>query len=183
MYQHRLEAAGWLWIQSPAELKTVLKLSANSADSADHQEQIAQSFQREKVLQTARDCLDIYARLLGENQFVYHDRLTTLDIVLAAHVLVLTKPPFPDRLLTDLLTESYPTLVAHAERIQARSLQLSAPIQAPPAGYSIRSLIPSLAPSQQQEKSEGETHFERAAWGWSALAVGSVGLLLVSNRR
>ncbi|KAF7338131.1 hypothetical protein MVEN_02037900 [Mycena venus] len=116
----------------------------------DHQEQIAQTFQREKVLQTARDCLDIYARLLGENQFVYHGRLTTLDIVLAAHILVIIKPPFPDRLLSDLLTDSYPTLVSHAERILARSLELPPPIHTSPGGHSIWSLLPSLPHNEQR---------------------------------
>ncbi|KAJ7271986.1 hypothetical protein B0H12DRAFT_1092334 [Mycena haematopus] len=122
MHRHRLEAAG-LWIQQPPTESKLLPFSANS----DDQERIAQTFQRDKVLQTARDCLDIYARLLGENQFVYHERMTTLDIVLAAHVLLMIKPPFPDRLLTDLLANSYPTLVSHAERILARSLQSPAP--------------------------------------------------------
>ncbi|KAJ7940432.1 hypothetical protein B0H13DRAFT_1938065 [Mycena leptocephala] len=150
MYLPRLEAAG-LWKPEPIESK----------------EQIAQTFQRDKVVQTARDCLDIYARLLGKKQFVYHERLTTLDIILAAHVLLIIKPPFPDTLLSDLLTDSYPTLVSHAERILSRSLEFPAPM------YSSPGVILS-------GKSEEDTHYERMTWGWVGLAVGSVGLYLLA---
>ncbi|KAJ6502348.1 hypothetical protein C8R45DRAFT_1060628 [Mycena sanguinolenta] len=173
MHRHRLEAAG-LWLQQPPAEAKLLPFSANS----DDQERIAQAFQRDKVLQTARDYLDIYTRLLGENQFVFHNRMTTLDVVLAAHVLLMIKPPFPDRLLSDLLANSYPTLVSHAERILAKSQQLPAPLHASSEGYSISSIFPSLPRSQQREKGEGETRYDREAWGWLALAAGTVGLFL-----
>ncbi|KAJ7905718.1 hypothetical protein B0H14DRAFT_2661291 [Mycena olivaceomarginata] len=163
MHRHRLEAAG-LWVDQPAE-STRLQFSTTT----DHKEQIARAFQRS--VQTARDCLDIYARLLGENQFVYHERLTTLDIVLAAHVLVIIKPPFPDRLLTELLVDSYPTLITESPP----------PLRASPQGYSVWSLLPSLAHKQRREKTEEETQYERVAWGWFTLAAGSVGLFLLSN--
>ncbi|KAJ6525649.1 hypothetical protein B0H19DRAFT_1198199 [Mycena capillaripes] len=178
MHRPRLEAAG-LWNQQPVEPKT---LRESLKSSVDPKEQIAQTFQRDKVVQTARDCLDMYVRLLGENQFVYYERLTTLDIVLAAHVLLIIKPPFPDTLLSSLLSDSYPTLVSHAERILAKSLESPAPVQSLAGGHSIWSLVPSLPllAAEPRQKSEEETHYTRMTWGWVALAVGSVGLYLLT---
>ncbi|KAJ7087838.1 hypothetical protein C8R44DRAFT_649821 [Mycena epipterygia] len=170
----RLEAAG-LWNQPTAEPKN---LGGSPKNFPDHKETIAQTFQRDKVLQTTRDSLDMYARLLGKNQFVYHGRLTTLDIMLAAHLLVILKPPFPDTLLSDLLTDSYPTLVSHAERIMEMTSHLPAPLHSSPQGPSIRSLFPSLIGGSEREKSEEE---ERVNWGWASLAVGSVGLYLMTQ--
>ncbi|KAJ6597089.1 hypothetical protein DFH09DRAFT_1133656 [Mycena vulgaris] len=177
-HRPRLEAAG-LWNSQPVESKDL-----RSKSSPDHKEKIAQTFQREKVLQTARDSLDVYARLLGENQFVY-GRLTTLDIMLAAHILVILKPPFPDTLLSDLLAQSYPTLVSHAERILARSLKSPAAAHSSPRGHTLSSLFPSLRSGSDAkhaargDKSEDETHYELMSWGWVCLAVGSMGLYLI----
>ncbi|KAJ7709702.1 hypothetical protein B0H17DRAFT_970562 [Mycena rosella] len=168
-HRPRLEAAG-LWNEQPIESKDL----RSSKSSPDHKEKFAQTFQREKALQTARDTLDMYVRLLGENQFVHHGRLTTLDIMLAAHILVIIKPPFPETLFSDLLADSYPTLVAHAERILEGSLKAPAPTHNSPQSHSISSLFPPLA--AQRDKSAEETEFELRSWGWISLAVGSVGL-------
>ncbi|KAJ7172280.1 hypothetical protein C8R46DRAFT_1085384 [Mycena filopes] len=177
MQRARLEAAG-LWNQHPAEPKS---LGTATDKGVDHKEQIAQTFQRDKVVQTARDCLDIYVRLLGKNTFFYHGRLTALDVILATHVLLLIKPPFPDTLLSDLLTDSYPTLIAHAERVHARALDLPAPTQSSPTGPSIRSLIPSLPATHRRfEKSEEDVHYERKTWGFFSLVVGSVAMYLLT---
>lgn len=43
---------------------------------------------------------------------------TSLDVYLAAHILLFADPPFPDALLQVQLCESYPGLVEHARRIQ-----------------------------------------------------------------
>ncbi|KAJ6497039.1 hypothetical protein C8R47DRAFT_1113602 [Mycena vitilis] len=175
MYRPRLEATG-LWNNKPTEPKSFL----SSKSSANSNEQIAQRFQQEKVVQTARDCLDMYARLLGENQFVFHERLTSLDVVLAAHVLVIIKPSFPDTLLSSLLTESYPTLVSHAERILARSLEPPTQIESSARNHPIWSLLPSLPVACGREKSEEDIQHERMTLGWVALAVGSVGMYLMT---
>ncbi|KAJ7219489.1 outer mitochondrial membrane transport complex protein-domain-containing protein [Mycena pura] len=174
-HRPRLEAAG-LWSQQPTESKRS-SLPSYSI-SFDDKEEITHTFQREKALQKARDFLDIYTRLLGENQFVYQERPTTLDFVLAAHVLVISRPPFPDKLLSDLLTSSYSTVVLHAERILSRALENPAPVNTLPLGHSIRSLLPSL-PRERAEKSAEETHYDRVTWGWISLAVGSVSLYLL----
>ncbi|KAJ7510071.1 hypothetical protein B0H11DRAFT_1957498 [Mycena galericulata] len=167
----RLEAAG-MWNQHPVESKTW-----PSKSGEDNKQKIAQTFQRDKVLQTARDCLDIYKRLLGENQFIFHERVTTLDIMLAAHILAIIKPPFPDTMLTDLLVDSYPTLVSHADRIISKSMEFPAPSSSP-RGHSIRSLLPSWT-SERVETSEGNNdRFE--GWGWISLAMGSVSIYLIT---
>lgn len=43
---------------------------------------------------------------------------TSLDVYFAAHILLLTDPPFHDAVLQVQLCESYPGLVEHAQRIQ-----------------------------------------------------------------
>lgn len=101
--------------------------------------------------------------------------------MLAAHVVVMIKPPFPDTLLSDLLVDSYPTLVSHAERILSRSKEFPAPNNSS-RGHSIWSLFPSLAGKvgERVEKSEDDIHHERMSWGWISLAVGSVSLYLIT---
>lgn len=110
-------------------------------------------------------------------------RLTTLDIMLAAHLLVILKPPFPDTLLSDLLTDSYPTLVSHAERIMEMASQVPTPLHSSPQGPSIRSLFPSLIGGSNHEHGEQSEEYseERVRWGWASLAVGSVGLYLMTQ--
>ncbi|KAJ7444903.1 hypothetical protein FB451DRAFT_1104641 [Mycena latifolia] len=176
-HRPRLEAAG-LWNQQPIESPDM----QSSKSSPDHKEKIAQTFQREKARQTARDSFDLYSHLLAENQFVYHGRLTTLDIMLAAHILVILKPPFPDTLFSDLLADSYPTLVAHSERILKISSDSPPPIHSSPRGPTISSLLPSLGGNHaaRKEKSEDDRNFELMSWGWVSLAVGSVSLYLMT---
>jgi hypothetical protein len=43
---------------------------------------------------------------------------TSLDVYLAAHILLLTVPPFPDAVLQIQMTEFYPGLIEHARRIR-----------------------------------------------------------------
>ena len=45
---------------------------------------------------------------------------TTLDVYLAAHILLLADPPFPDAVLQIQLTEYYQELIDHARRVQAQ---------------------------------------------------------------
>ncbi|KAJ6623500.1 hypothetical protein B0H10DRAFT_1786622 [Mycena sp. CBHHK59/15] len=174
-HRPRLEAAG-LWNQH-------LNGSKTQKSSPEHKDKIAQAFQREKVLQTARASLDIYVRLLEKKHFVYYNRVSTLDIMLAAHVLLILKPPFPDKLLSNLLAESYPALVSHAETLLARSLESPAPMYGLSRDHSVWSLLPSLSGGETRErrtKSEEEIRHERMSWGWLSLAVGSVGLYLLT---
>jgi len=69
------------------------------------------------------------------------NRISTLDIIVVAHILVLLGIPFLDPLLPDLLKQETPNIVAHAELIQSQLLP-SLPQRQPPASP-VLSLLPS----------------------------------------
>ncbi|OSX65136.1 hypothetical protein POSPLADRAFT_1116715, partial [Postia placenta MAD-698-R-SB12] len=94
------------------------------------------AFRRCQVLAKARALLSIYSKLLGDNRYfhLHSDRPTTLDIVFAAHTHVLMSIPFADPLLQTLLSDSYPTLVAHANAVQ--SFVFPDPVSLPPTADS-----------------------------------------------
>jgi len=100
--------------------------STEAKEGVKAHDRFLQVFEREKVLDKARSTLDIYARLLGQKDFFSGDRPSLLDATVAAHILLLSRPPFPDPLLQDLVNNSYPSLVAHANRVH--DLTLSAPL-------------------------------------------------------
>ncbi|KAL1758357.1 hypothetical protein FB107DRAFT_207506 [Schizophyllum commune] len=102
----------------------------------------ARAFEREKALEKARSSLDVYARRL-ENHKLFFSSLTTLDFIVAAHVLLLVDPPFPENILRDLLNNSYPTLVAHARHVISLATPLSVPVDEAQS-FSVGSLLPTL---------------------------------------
>jgi sorting and assembly machinery component 37 len=143
----------------------------------DRKEKFKRVFEREKVLEKARSSLDIYARLLGRKRYFFSDRPTTLDVYLASHILLLLDAPFPDPLLQSLLTESYPTLTAHARQIHLQAFPTTGsniPLLAP-QNYTLRSLVPwqpaKIRKSIPKPKSEEDIWFDRMRWGWIALVV------------
>ncbi len=106
-----------------------------------------------------------------------------MDLVLAAHILLLVQAPLPDTLLSSLLSSSYPTLLLHARRV----LEIAAPSARvlPPERYSLSALIPYSSfrawwSEPRPQKSEEEKRFERMRWQWIGLAVlGSIGYWFV----
>ena len=101
----------------------------------------------------------------------------------AAHTHILMNVSFTDPLLQTLLSESYPTLVAHAKAVQ--SAAFPDPQSFPPTvpldlSTSLRSLLPVprlrfwSSRKQKEELTEAERKFRRARWGWIGLAVASV---------
>jgi sorting and assembly machinery component 37 len=114
-------------------------------------------------------------------------RPTTLDLTLAAHVLLLVDAPLPDPLLSSLLSSSYPALLLHARRVLNAATPTAAVL--PPGGYSLSALLPypSLRAwwsGPRPPKSEEEKHFERMRWRWLGLAVlGSVGYWIIWGPR
>ena len=56
---------------------------------------------------------------------------TSLDVYLAAHILLLADPPFPDDVIQIELTEHYQELIDHARRVQAEATR------APPYAYEL----------------------------------------------
>lgn len=108
-------------------------------------------------------------------------RPTTLDIVLAAHVLLLLNPPYPDPFLQTLIDTSYPTLSAHARRVYAQALGSGSPARsALIPRFSWSSLIPwPPATKKQIKKSPEDMHYDRMRWGFYGLAIGSLAAYMV----
>jgi len=102
-------------------------------------------------------------------------RPSSLDVVVASHILLLLNGPFPDPIISDLLIESFPSLVIHSRLILYRAFpspSTTPPLRHPGSGISWHSLIPRPKFSLLQEtKSEAERHFARMRWGWVGLAL------------
>ncbi|KAL5529767.1 hypothetical protein ACEPAG_5752 [Sanghuangporus baumii] len=120
MYKPRLEAAG-LWSISVEEAEEERR-KKKSLGLAGHSI-VQEAFGKEKVLDKARTTLDLLARLLDDKLFFLDNPSpSALDAFVAAHILLLTVPPFPNETLRSLILESYPSLVAHSRRLQSRTL-------------------------------------------------------------
>ncbi|KAL5489749.1 hypothetical protein ACEPAI_4581 [Sanghuangporus weigelae] len=120
MYKPRLEAAG-LWSISVEEAEEERR-KKKGLGLADHSI-VQEAFGKEKVLDKARMTLDLLARLIGDKLFFLDNPSpSALDVFVAAHILLLTVPPFPNETLRSLVLESYPSLVAHSRRLQSRTL-------------------------------------------------------------
>lgn len=105
-------------------------------------------------------------------------RPTALDIHLAAHILVLLAPKYPEPVLQNLVTESYPKLVAHAIRVRTQ-LMTTLPHsshQSTPTSFSLSSLLPRLQITRRgaDTTSKEDVQFARIRWGFFGLALGSV---------
>ncbi|KAJ8078973.1 hypothetical protein PM082_013257 [Marasmius tenuissimus] len=75
-------------------------------------------FEREKVAEKARSVFELFSRLLGDKSYFGGDQPSLLDIVVASHIILLLVPPFPDTLLQEVLNNSFPNLVLHANRMR-----------------------------------------------------------------
>ncbi|CAK5265043.1 unnamed protein product [Mycena citricolor] len=183
MTRPRLEAAG-LWSEQSAEASSSPMRSIGLPKEA-LAEKFAQTIQRDKATQMAKDCLDTYVRLLGTNaynEYFIRNRLTLLDVQFAAYILILLKPPFPEPVISDLLRTSYPSLVAHAERL----LELSQaspppPVKASSITQSLVSLLPRPLWKATPPQSPEDILQERLTWGWISMAVGSVALFIMTQ--
>ncbi|KAJ7063447.1 outer mitochondrial membrane transport complex protein-domain-containing protein [Mycena amicta] len=181
-------AASGLWYQpvahalptsNPFKRDHEESLAARRRDELDmaaqRKDQFTEAFLRDKALQHARDTLDRYSRLLGENHFVYREQPTTLDFLISAHVLLLVRPPFPERHLVDL-TSAYTALVAHADRILSLCSKHPAPVPETSQRHSFLDLLP-----RRRTQDDADTHYDRATWGWIALSAGSVAIYLAAT--
>ncbi|THH17533.1 hypothetical protein EW146_g3295 [Bondarzewia mesenterica] len=188
LYHKRLEASGlWNLPGEEVEDKEAEKRAFGQEEKKKEEEPekiFKSAFERQRVLERARAAFDLYARLLDDNRFFYYDRPTSLDVLLAAHTLLLLHPPFPDPLLPSLLSMSYPTLLSHARLVLSTAFPGStAPSQQlhilPPHAYSLRSLLPYPSLSSfwsgggqpKTERSEEDKRFDRMRWAWIGMAV------------
>lgn len=96
---------------------------------------------------------------------------------LAAHVIILTTPSYPDAFLKELLIDMYPTLVQHAQRVEASIFPLGYAVvsRKPNAQPGLAALIPRLnwrsLRNAATPRSDTEKSFDRARWLWYAGAV------------
>ncbi|KAI0064474.1 hypothetical protein BV25DRAFT_1800262 [Artomyces pyxidatus] len=182
-YQARLEASG-LWNLPGEEIEKESERKAfgekEKTKEEDPKKVFKSAFERERVLEKARAAFDLYTRLLGDNRFFYYDRPTTLDVQLAAHILLLVNPPFPDTLLSSLISSSYPTLLTHARRVLSTAFPASTPSSEqlhmlPPLTFSLRELLPyptvRWGSGERKAKTDIDKRFDRMRWGWIGLTV------------
>lgn len=109
-------------------------------------------------------------------------RISSLDVALAARILLLTNPPYPDATIKDLITTSYPNLVLHAQHVQERILGSNTlPLKVERHGFSLWSLLPSspfsfkpVSSPRSADRTDEEKHIDRMRWGFVGLVVGVV---------
>ena len=113
------------------------------------------------------------------------NRLSSIDVIIAAHILLLVNPPFPGSLIKDLVNNSYPALVSYAQRIYDQAYEEGrSPIQFISPTSSLWSLIPSwpkapdLLGKSSSQVSE-DINYNRMSWGFISFAVGALTTYLV----
>lgn len=97
-----------------------------------------------------------------------------MDIVVASHILLLLKAPFPDPLVSDLLVESFSTLVIHARLVLFRAFPFPSSLphlRKADSSISWRSLIPQPRFESARESTPVEKQFAYRRWGWFGLAI------------
>ncbi len=104
-----------------------------------------------------------------------------VDLLLAAHILLLTKPPFADPLLQTILQERYSQLIEHSGRVFSQTSPRDVRIVKSNPVYSTKSLfaLPHHASSTPRssgsdEKKAEEWKYTKMRWGWFALAGASI---------
>ncbi|PPQ64674.1 hypothetical protein CVT26_002764 [Gymnopilus dilepis] len=186
-YYPRLLASG-LW-REHVEEKPLAKTSLRDKFEAKKQElgkhpAMSRAFEKEKVLEKARADLDIYKELLGDRTYFFHERPSSLDVLVASHILLLVEPPLPDTLVKELIINSYPALAAHARRIYDLAFKTDKPLptstQQSPSLWSLLPYWPRRKKTQQVQKAaeKEDVQFTRMTWGFVGLALGSLAAYL-----
>lgn len=102
-------------------------------------------------------------------------RPTTLDAIVAAHMLLLLEPPYPAPVIRQLLVDSYPTLVTHARLMFSPTLGATAPAIPKTAAQKLtwKDMLPPSAWSRKRNaKSEDEIRYDRVRWSFYGVALG-----------
>ncbi|KAF9454643.1 hypothetical protein P691DRAFT_796183 [Macrolepiota fuliginosa MF-IS2] len=180
-YKPRLESDGlWGQLQPEHEKKHPKKNKGVDSVKQDAKQAFTQAIEKEKIQDKAKEILGIYARLLEGKEFIYKGRPTTLDLILAAHTLLLVTPPFPDTTIKELAVEWYTTLDDHAKRIQSIAFgsdKSTFPVHS--SRNSIWDLIPSrrvikATRAEDSDQNPEDAEYEKLTLGFIGLAIGSV---------
>ncbi|KIK57677.1 hypothetical protein GYMLUDRAFT_45841 [Collybiopsis luxurians FD-317 M1] len=166
-YKSRLESSG-LWSLPGIEQEKKPFAKSAPPKEVNPRDRFLKVFEREKVLDKARTTLDLYTRLLGSGSFFNGDRPSLLDAVVAAHILLLIRPPYPDPLLQELVTTSYPSLIAHADRLYDLTLSAPMPTRTESHSGSLRSLLP------MDSESEQDIWVTRLRFAFAGLTLGGI---------
>ncbi|KAI6132148.1 hypothetical protein EDD16DRAFT_1534807 [Pisolithus croceorrhizus] len=179
-YRRRLETSG-LWRSPATEQEHKSPFAKNEKERDDHTSTFTRAFEREKVMEKARTILDLYARLLDGKKFLFEAHPTSLDVYLAAHILLLANPPFPGSVLQILLLEKYTSLVDHARRVQHEVAQAPPYELAAPSKPSVLSLFTFGRGVTKEVKTSNpdDVRFQRMRWVWVALALGAAAFNIV----
>ena len=120
--------------------------------------------------------------------FTEINRLSSVDVIIAANILLLVNPPYPDPLIKDLVNNSYPALVSYAQQIYGQAFTKEcSPLEFTSPSSSLWTLIPSWpkAPDHSREpQSQEDIYYNRMSWGFIGLAIGSLTayLMVVGNQ-
>jgi len=182
-YKPRLQAVG-LWDEGDG----LTKLGSRIYSREESKDKIRQSFAQAQLKERATPVFDILTNLVNRKHFLSADRPTTIDVALAARILLLMNTPLPNQTLKNLLLSSYSSLVDHAALVREIAFPADAPslhiIQ--PSHPNLLQLINSSSKhlarriTTREFESEEDARFRKYRWGWYALAVtGIVGYYLV----
>ncbi|KAG8709986.1 hypothetical protein FRC08_017789 [Ceratobasidium sp. 394] len=193
LHQPRLEAIG-MWdahfIEEPEAPKPVVKTP--ETPKAPPTQFYKHAFARERLLERARTTFGLLKNLLRDDEFVYGNSPTSLDIIIASHILPLLYIPFPNPLLSTELRTSFPELSSHADRVleYSRTAPSAPTLPAPTVRSSLTTVLNSWRRdmnvfAQEKEKgpaAEKEASLRYGRWIFGLLAgVGSVVYLVATG--
>ncbi|WOO81215.1 Metaxin-1 [Vanrija pseudolonga] len=109
-------------------------------------------FGEETILQRARTAFDPLVRKLGRDKFFFGSRPSSLDLALFSQLTLVLSTNLPNPLLSNLLRETYPVLVAHHDAVLSAvfpggwgAVQRLAPPPQPSLVDSLRLSLPKAA--------------------------------------
>jgi sorting and assembly machinery component 37 len=97
-------------------------------------------------------------------------------VVIASHLLLLLKPPYPEPVLKSLLIESYPTLASYSQRIYDLAFTTGTlDIRFASMSMSIGDFLPMLPKGRGTKKppNSEDVQFKRIRWGFFGLVAGA----------
>lgn len=107
-------------------------------------------------------------------------RVSSLDVMLAAHVLLLLNPPYSDPLTKNILLEEFPAIASHAQRTHALAFTSTNPMPKLVSGSLPTSFLRALIPSRPKaqltlkvvEKTPEDLQYDKMRWGFFGLTLG-----------